>query len=93
MRQPLNIALDPRVHTSPDDLQAQFALAREIEALRARLATAASTATKGTADSLRAIGAQLAQIEAGVESAPTAPTPEERRAFAAARVAAGAALR
>jgi photosystem II stability/assembly factor-like uncharacterized protein len=93
MQQPLSIALDPRVHTSPADLQAQFALAREIEALRARLATAASTATKGTADSLRAIGAQLAQIEAGVESAPTAPTPEERRAFAAARAAAGAALR
>jgi len=94
LEQPLTVVMDPRVRVSPADLQAQFVFAREIEALRARLATAADKAGRGAAgDPLRALGARLADIEGGVESAPSAPSAEARRAYSAARSAAETALR
>ncbi len=85
-RQPLTVALDPRVHTSLSDLEAQTELARqmdswmnitftaynEIATLRAGLATAIKSlaSDKAASDAAQALDRELAQIQNGNADAP-----------------------
>ncbi len=79
LEQPLRVALDPRERATAADLAAQFALARDVEALRGEVLRAARRQPQNVrfAD----IDAALADVERSVESAPAAPTAGERAAY------------
>ena len=123
--QPLVLRRDPRVRASDADLQAQYALARAIDALAARVQAALTQADalrkKNGAEAARidaiagaapvedprnSVGAPatrfttlrwyagaLATLQASVESADAAPTPDERARWAQLRRGAQSALR
>jgi hypothetical protein len=85
-RQPLIVNLDPRVHVSPVDLEAQLELARQMDSwmnltffayndiatLRASLASLQKTAAtnKAVTDAAQALDQELAQIQNGSAAAP-----------------------
>jgi hypothetical protein len=77
---PLRLALDPRETATPTDLAAQFALSREVEALRVEVLRAARRQPQN--GRFADIDAALARIERSAQSAPAAPTADERAAFA-----------
>ena len=63
LRQPLDVIADPRVHVTQADFQAQFRLARQIEAARVRVRTMLEQADElkaSAAKSGRPVSAQLA---------------------------------
>ncbi|MEA2664738.1 MAG: hypothetical protein QOI11_1682, partial [Candidatus Eremiobacteraeota bacterium] len=122
--QPLAVRRDPRVRASDADLAAQYALARGVDVLRARLGTAIAAAAAARAKpgadvaridaiagppagadsgappsaaarttTLRAYAEALAELEATLESADTAPTKDERATWSRLRAGADAALR
>ena len=94
--QPFLVRLDPRDRVAPRDLQAQFAMSLAIEHLKGRIAEARSAKPDPKdARDLRLLGAfqALDELEASVESAPGAPSADQRAAFAVRRDAAEAALR
>ena len=100
--QPLIVRLDPRDRVPLRDLQAQFALSSAIEALKGRL-TEARTAIPDPSNlrdpqnirnlKLLAASQSLDELEASIESAPAAPSADQRTAFAQRRAVAEAALR
>ena len=94
--QPLTVRRDPRVRATDADLVAQYALARDVDALKARLAAAIaglppSSASRATA--LRGYADALAELEAALESADGAPTADERTAWDRLRAGVAVALR
>ena len=100
--QPLIVRLDPRDRVALHDLQAQFALSSAIETLKGRLAEA-RTAIPDASNlrdpqnirnlKLLAASQSLDELEASIESAPAAPSLDQRTAFAQRRAVAEAALR
>jgi photosystem II stability/assembly factor-like uncharacterized protein len=80
LSEPLSLVRDPRVHASDGDLVAQWTLASAVDVLQGRLraATAAAEAVhrKPNAE-LHEEARLLAELEAAVESADTAPSPYE----------------
>jgi hypothetical protein len=87
--QTLEVRRDPRGAASDDDLRAQYALATEVYALRARVsarfdAASARKAAERELAPLRAARVALGEIYDALESGDAAPTPAERSAFASA---------
>jgi photosystem II stability/assembly factor-like uncharacterized protein len=94
--QTLVVRRDPRVRASDRDLVAQYALAREIDGVLARLqaATGAVTSRRRKAPgALSRYASAAAELADSVESADAAPTPTERAAWSALRPKSEAALR
>jgi photosystem II stability/assembly factor-like uncharacterized protein len=83
------VKLDPREPAGAADLAAQFAFAREIEGLRAEIQLSIRRAAGGAShqQQLADIDSALAELEAAVESAPHAPTSDERLALELQRAA------
>ena len=85
---PLILAPDPRVAAPPAAYQAQFDLARAIEADRVRLAAVIKTLTLAAADKppppLAALDERLQALAAAVDGADGAPTPDAVTGFAKA---------
>ncbi len=79
--EPLTVRLDPRESATASELDAQYAFAQSIEDLRIRVRAALKTASRARASRLRAIATALVQLEAAEQSAPFAPTPDQRIAL------------
>jgi hypothetical protein len=83
-RQPLTVRLDPRVHVSPNDLEAQTDLARQMDdwmnitfqsyndiaKLRARLNELKTSPTKSVSDGATAFDNDLERLQNGTSAAP-----------------------
>jgi photosystem II stability/assembly factor-like uncharacterized protein len=85
----LTVRLDPRETATPADLAAQFTFSRTVEALRVEVLHAARRHPQN--QRFAEIEAALGSIESAAQSAPAAPTPDERTAFDDARSAFAAA--
>jgi hypothetical protein len=81
MTQPLTVAADPRVTLPPNAYAEQFALAKQIDALRGRLAPLLEKATGESATALRALDQQLQRLMSAVDGADAAPTPDARAGY------------
>jgi photosystem II stability/assembly factor-like uncharacterized protein len=87
--QPLHVSLDPRERASADDLAAQYAFSRDVEALRIDVLHAARRRPQN--QQFADIDAALARVEASAQSAPAPPAAGERAALELQRAAFAAA--
>ncbi len=85
----LRVVLDPRETASAADLAAQFAFSRDVDRLRGEVLRAARRQPNNAR--LADIDERLAQLERSAQSAPAAPTPDERTALTLQRAAFAAA--
>ena len=98
LQSPLTIAPDPRVKVSPQSYRAEFDLARQIEADRARAAAALASLARvkppspavaamldaQTQGSLAEVAERLAKLQTAVDGADGGPTPDARAGYDAA---------
>ncbi len=84
LNRPLDLRLDPRETATTADLRAQFDFARAIEAVRIDVLRAARRQPRNAR--FVDIDAALARIEGASQSAPAAPTSDERTALDQQRV-------
>ncbi len=79
----LQLRIDPRESATQSALDAQFRLARRIEALRAGIRASIGSARKNPElqEQLARTATALSDLQDAEQSAPEAPTPDERTAF------------
>ena len=90
LRQPLEIVPDPRVKASPAAYQAEFDLARKIEAGRGRVATAIKAAPADA--ELKTLAERLGKLQLAVDGADGAPSADAVSGYAQASAAVRAKL-
>lgn len=91
-RQAVVVRMDPRVRTSPQDLQTQFALSKQIDAALRRIAAALGSAPEPRRPALQQAQAALTRIFETIQRADARPTAAQEAAAQEALAAATAAL-